>query len=104
LLSAIGSSQRTTRLSKNQRSNNTQIKRLSQSWAIDGNGLAQLTAVQPGPIVAKAVATDLSGNRTETVTTIQVIDPTDTDAPQIDLDLSGISDGGLHLPHKSGEP
>jgi hypothetical protein len=85
-------------LSKNQRSNNTQIKRLSQSWAIDGNGLVQLTAQQSGPIVAKAVAIDLSGNRTETITTIQVLDPTDIDAPQIDLDLSGITDGVITAP------
>jgi RHS repeat-associated protein len=48
--------------------------------------------------VAKAVATDLSGNRTETLTTIQVLDPTDTDAPQIDLNLSGITDGVITAP------
>jgi YD repeat-containing protein len=65
---------------------------------IDGNGLVQLKAQQPGPIVAKAVATDLSGNKTETITTIQVLDPTDTDAPQIDLDLSGITDGVITSP------
>jgi Domain of unknown function (DUF6531) len=65
---------------------------------IDGNGLVQLKAEQSGPIVAKAVAIDLSGNRTETVTTIQVIDPTDTDAPLIDLDISGITDGVITAP------
>jgi YD repeat-containing protein len=66
--------------------------------AIDGNGLVQLKAQQPGPIIAKAIATDLAGNQTETTTTIQVLDPTDTDAPQIDLDLSGIADGTITGP------
>jgi RHS repeat-associated protein len=60
---------------------------------MDGNGLVQLKAEQLGPIVAKAVAVDLSGNRTETLTTIQVQDPSDTDAPQLDLDLSNIAEG-----------
>jgi RHS repeat-associated protein len=58
--------------------------------AIDGNGLVQFKAQQPGAIIAKAIATDLAGNQTETTTTIQVRNPADTDAPQIDLDLSGI--------------
>jgi large repetitive protein len=79
---------------------NLQLFINDQPVAIDGNGLAQLTAEQSGPIVAKAVAIDLSGNRTETITTIQVIDPTDTDAPQIDLDLSGITDGVITAPTK----
>jgi Putative Ig domain len=59
--------------------------------SIDGNGVARLTNVQPGTLTAKAIATDLAGNQTETTTTIQVLDPTDTGAPQIDLDLSGIT-------------
>jgi YD repeat-containing protein len=61
--------------------------------AIDGNGLVQLKAQQPGAIIAKAIVTDLAGNQTETSTTIQVRNPADTDAPQIDLDLSGITNG-----------
>jgi RHS repeat-associated protein len=61
--------------------------------AIDGNGLVQLKAQHPGAIIAKAIATDLAGNQTETTTTIQVRNPADTDAPQIDLDLSGITNG-----------
>jgi RHS repeat-associated protein len=63
--------------------------------AIDGNGLVQLKAQQSGAIIAKAIATDLAGNQTETTTTIQVRNPADTDAPQIDLDLSGITDGTI---------
>jgi choice-of-anchor C domain-containing protein len=66
--------------------------------AIDGNGVARLTNVQPGTLTAKAVATDLAGNQTETTTTIQVLDPTDTGAPQIDLDLSGIINGTITGP------
>jgi RHS repeat-associated protein len=66
--------------------------------AIDGNGLVQLKAQQPGAIIAKAIATDLAGNQTETTTTIQVRNPADTDAPQIDLDLSGITDGTITGP------
>jgi Putative Ig domain len=66
--------------------------------AIDGNGVARLTNVQPETIAAKAIATDLAGNQTETTTTIQVLDPTDTDGPQIDLDLSGITDGTITGP------
>jgi RHS repeat-associated protein len=66
--------------------------------AIDGNGLVQLKAQQPGTLTAKAIATDLAGNQTETTTTIQVRNPADTDAPQIDLDLSGITDGTITGP------
>jgi large repetitive protein len=66
--------------------------------AIDGNGVARLTNVQPGTITAKAIATDLAGNQSETTTTIQVRNPADTDAPQIDLDLSGITNGTITGP------
>jgi YD repeat-containing protein len=65
---------------------------------LDGNGVARLTDVQPGTITAKAIATDLAGNQTETTTTIQVLDPTDTDAPAIDLDLSAIANGTITGP------
>jgi hypothetical protein len=65
---------------------------------LDGNGVARLSNVQPGTITATAIATDLAGNQTETTTTIQVLDPADTDAPQIDLDLSGITDGTITGP------
>jgi RHS repeat-associated protein len=66
--------------------------------AMDGNGVVQLKAEQPGPITARAIAFDLAGNRTETTTTIQVLDPRDTQAPTINLDLSGIADGVINGP------
>jgi Putative Ig domain len=86
-----------------QASDNIGIKNLQLSIdntpvSIDGNGVARLTNVQPGTLTAKAVATDLAGNQTETTTTIQVLDPTDTGAPQIDLDLSGITNGTITGP------
>lgn len=49
------------------------------------------TAEQPDLLVGKAVTINLSGDRTATLTTIQVFNPTDTDAPEIDLNLSNIS-------------
>jgi choice-of-anchor C domain-containing protein len=86
-----------------QASDNIGIKNLQLSInntpvSIDGNGVARLTNVQPGTLTAKAIATDLAGNQTETTTTIQVLDPTDTGAPQIDLDLSGITNGTITGP------
>jgi large repetitive protein len=77
---------------------NLQLFINNQAVIIDGNGVASYKATQAGVITAKAVAIDLAGNRTETETTINVTDPTDVTAPQISLDLSGITEGTITAP------
>ena len=65
---------------------------------IDSNGVASFTATTTGVITAKAVAIDAAGNRGEATTTVNVIDPTDTEAPTVSLDLSGIVNGEITAP------
>jgi RHS repeat-associated protein len=65
---------------------------------IDSNGVASFTATTTGVITAKAVALDAAGNRGEATTTVNVLDPTDTEAPTVDLDLSGIVNGEITAP------
>jgi hypothetical protein len=58
--------------------------------AIDGNGLASITLNQVGDVVATATAKDLAGNVGTGSFTINVIDPTDVNAPVVELpSLSG---------------
>ncbi|MFM6135265.1 MAG: putative Ig domain-containing protein, partial [Sphaerospermopsis kisseleviana] len=65
---------------------------------IDSNGVASFTATTTGVITAKAVALDAAGNRAEATTTVNVLDPTDTEAPTVNLDLSGIVNGEITAP------
>jgi|694.fasta_scaffold16546_2 RHS repeat-associated protein len=65
---------------------------------IDSNGVASFTATTTGVITAKAVALDGAGNRGEATTTVNVLDPTDTEAPTVSLDLSGIVNGEITAP------
>jgi RHS repeat-associated protein len=65
---------------------------------IDSNGVASFTATTTGVITAKAVALDGAGNRGEATTTVNVSDPTDTEAPTVSLDLSGIVNGEITAP------
>jgi YD repeat-containing protein len=65
---------------------------------IDSNGVASFTATTIGVITAKAVALDGAGNRAEATTTVNVLDPTDTEAPTVSLDLSGIVNGEITAP------
>jgi large repetitive protein len=58
--------------------------------AIDGNGLASIPLNQVGDVVATATAKDLAGNVGTRSFTINVIDPTDVNAPVVSLpNLSG---------------
>ena len=65
---------------------------------IDSNGVASFTATTTGVITAKAVGLDAAGNRGEATTTVNVLDPTDTEAPTVSLDLSGIVNGEITDP------
>ena len=67
---------------------------------IDSKGVASFTATTIGVITAKAVALDAAGNRGEANTTVNVLDPTDTEAPTVSLDLSGIVNGEITAPVK----
>lgn len=64
----------------------------------DSNGVVSFTAIAAGEITAKAVALDAAGNRAEATTTVNVFDPTDTEAPTVRLDLSGIENGEITGP------
>jgi hypothetical protein len=58
--------------------------------AIDGNGLASITLNQVGDVIATATAKDLAGNVGTASFTLNVIDPTDVNAPVVSLpSLSG---------------
>ena len=65
---------------------------------IDSNGVASFTATTKGVITAKAVALDGAGNRGEATTTVNVLDPTDTEAPTVSLNLSAIVNGEITAP------
>lgn len=64
----------------------------------DSNGVVSFTAITAGVITATAVALDAAGNRAEATTTVDVFDPTDTEAPIVSLDLSGIENGEITGP------
>ncbi|NCR17826.1 MAG: hypothetical protein GPJ22_11125, partial [Microcystis aeruginosa LL13-03] len=65
---------------------------------IDSNGVATFTPTNPGIITAKAFASDAAGNKAEATTTVNVLDPTDTEAPSVSLDLSGIANYEITAP------
>jgi RHS repeat-associated protein len=65
---------------------------------IDSNGVATFTPTNPGVITAKALAFDAAGNKAEATTTVNVLDPTDTEAPSVSLDLSAITNGQITAP------
>ncbi|MCA2577755.1 MAG: tandem-95 repeat protein [Microcystis sp. M41BS1] len=65
---------------------------------IDSNGVATFTPTNPGVITAKALAFDAAGNKAEATTTVNVLDPTDTEAPSVSLDLSGIANFEITAP------
>jgi RHS repeat-associated protein len=71
----------------------TQLVIDSQTIGLDANGVGTYTVTTAGIITATAIVTDVNGNTSTKNTTVNVIDPTDVDAPNIGLDLSGITDG-----------
>ena len=65
---------------------------------VDSNGVAVFTPTNPGVITANAIAIDVAGNKGEATTTVNVLDPTDSEAPSVALDLSGITKGTITSP------
>jgi hypothetical protein len=59
----------------------------NQVIALDRNGVGSYTATTAGIITATATAIDINGNTNTSTTTVSVIDPTDTEAPDISLKL-----------------
>ena len=75
-----------------------QLKVNNNPVILDSNGLATVTLNQLGIISAVAMATDSAGNIGQATTNIQVIDTTDTSAPVVNLDLSGITNSTISAP------
>ena len=65
---------------------------------IDAAGVAQFSINHTGSITATATAIDTAGNVESTSTEIIVLDPNDTTAPIVSLDLSAIEDGKITAP------
>lgn len=65
---------------------------------LDANGRATVTMEQVGEVSAIATAIDAAGNSGQASTKIQVIDPTDTEAPSINLDLGTIASRVITAP------
>src|SRR5262249_43571943 len=59
--------------------------------ALDTNGRATLPVPKAGQFAVVAQATDAAGNPGQATATLSVIDPTDTQAPTVDL--SSLADG-----------
>jgi hypothetical protein len=65
----------------------TQLLINDQAVALDANGVGSYQVVAVGVITATAIVTDVNGNISTANTTVNVIDPTDVEAPTIDLQL-----------------
>jgi fibro-slime domain-containing protein/RHS repeat-associated protein len=65
----------------------------NQAITLDSNGVGTYKVTTAGIVTATAIVTDVNGNTSTTSTTTNIIDPTDIEAPNIKLDLSGIVDG-----------
>jgi len=65
---------------------------------LDAYGLATVTLASAGTVTARAVATDTSGNQGVASTAVLALDPTDTEGPQVSLDISHIEDGVITAP------
>jgi YD repeat-containing protein len=71
----------------------TQLLINNQVVALDSNGVGTYKVTTVGIVTATATVTDVNGNVSTANSTTNVIDPTDIEAPTINLDLSGIIDG-----------
>jgi RHS repeat-associated protein len=71
----------------------TQLLINNQAVALDSNGVGTYKVTTVGIVTATATVTDVNGNVSTANSTTNVIDPTDIEAPNINLDLSGIIDG-----------
>jgi YD repeat-containing protein len=65
----------------------------NQAIALDSNGVGIYQVTSLGVVTATAIATDVNGNSSNANTTVNVIDPTDVEAPTVKLDLSSITNG-----------
>jgi RHS repeat-associated protein len=65
----------------------------NQAVALDSNGVGIYQVTSLGVVTATAIATDVNGNSSNANTTVNVIDPTDVEAPTVKLDLSSITNG-----------
>jgi YD repeat-containing protein len=66
--------------------------------ALDAYGLATVTLNQLGTVTARAIALDSAGNTGQATTNVLVIDPTDTEAPVVNLNLGALSGGVVTAP------
>lgn len=64
-----------------------------ESITLDGNGVGTYKVTTVGIVTATVIVTDANGNTSTASSTTNVIDPTDVEAPNINLDLSGIVSG-----------
>jgi hypothetical protein len=58
-----------------------------EAISIDSNGVGTYTVKTPGVLNVQALVTDINGNTSTANTTVNVLDPSDSDAPQIALKL-----------------
>jgi large repetitive protein len=71
----------------------TQLLINNQAVTLDSNGVGTYTVTTAGIVTATAIVTDINGNTSTKNSTVNIIDPTDVEAPIINLDLSGIVNG-----------
>jgi RHS repeat-associated protein len=65
----------------------------NQAVSLDSNGVGRYKITTTGIITATAIVTDINGNTSNANTTVITLDPTDIEAPNVSLDLSGILNG-----------
>ena len=63
----------------------SQLSINNQVITLDSNGVGSYKVTTPGIITATALVTDINGNITTATNTVTVIDPTDIEAPTIEL-------------------
>ena len=66
--------------------------------AVDRDGIADVTFDELGTVELTAIALDAAGNIGEATATVDVYDFSDVDAPNVDIDLSGIEDNIVTAP------
>jgi RHS repeat-associated protein len=64
---------------------NRQLLVNNQAITLDANGVGSYTVTAVGVVNVKAIVTDANGNITTSNTTINVVDPTDIEAPVVNL-------------------
>jgi hypothetical protein len=67
----------------------------NQAVALDTNGVGSYTATAIGVIRAQAIVTDANGNISTSNTTVNVIDPTDAEAPVVNVTFPSTNITGI---------